>query len=126
MYLHDIFGTYLPQQFVLQAVFQFLLSCGGSLKVGHEEILKKSSHSSTPILVVDRHFMLKKVQGFVSSQGAHSLCNIICFSSGNKALLGEHLNISLRIKRSNFQPAQGHTHTHDLRKTQGHERKGTV
>lgn len=47
MDLHDIFGTYLPQQFVLQAVFQFLLSCADSLKVDHEEILRKSSHSTT-------------------------------------------------------------------------------
>lgn len=40
-------------------------------------------------------------------------------------MLGEYLKVSLRIKRSHFQPAQRHTPTHNLRKTQGHKRKET-
>lgn len=107
MYLHDIFGTYLPREFVLQTVFQFLLSYGGSLKVGHEQILRKSSQSTTNFSYWQM-LHAKKAAGLFCLKGAHSLCNIISIPSGNKARLGEHLNIISRIKRSNFQPAQRH------------------
>lgn len=51
---------------------------------------------------------------------------MISIPSGNKALLGEYLNISLRNKRSNFQPAQRHAPTHNWEKTKDTKGKKQV